>query len=530
MQANCETQCLGYVEGIHRKMRNLTIKCADSDLFKAAMNNELQAHRESLGIEDRSSVVRRVTPSTLNNLPDSSVSARVTNNHTFSPRVHQLKPNPPSLSESLQNTAQNTICKGLCDNASSAFNPLPWQSDQMQALSKLNSSSENRVSTTTATGSRLEVRAQSETDGYALTSTRKDGTVVSFDITENARLLELKDGGFAVTLTDSGKRFVVNPDGSIRNGEDAEFEGADEIFVNLTGSTVDGGDGNDIILNFANNATIKGGSGNDTIVLASGQSNLTVDAGEGNDTLSGGNLSYSSVTMGDGNEQVGLNEISQGSSITLGNGNNSVQIHSVLNGSNVTLGNGNNTIAFSTISNGSSVVVGNGNNTTVGGTVENGSSLAFGNGNNNLRLYEIVNGSTVHLGNGNNNMNLYEVENGSALATGNGNNNLDVYEVETGSHVHAGNGNNTANIYEIQGGSQVQLGNGDNLAVLYKLMSNGSFSMGTGSNRATVQEENGKIIQSGHGKLHFDTLIHGAQVITRSGSPLYGHGDSTAQA
>jgi hypothetical protein len=187
---------------------------------------------------------------------------------------------------------------------------------------------------------------------------------------------------------------------------------------------------------------------------------------------------------------VDINEVGQAQTIgrdgsnatlSLGNGNNQIKVYQIQNGSEMTVGNGENIFDIYEVESSSTFNVGNGNNRLSIYEVEEGSSVNIGNGDNKLYLHEIESGSNVMFGNGNNLMKIYEIEGGSSLGFGDGNNALQLYSLYN-SVLTFGNGNNDTKLYKTYGNSTLKTGGGDNLIQIEYMEDESKISMGEGKN------------------------------------------------
>lgn len=322
--------------------------------------------------------------------------------------------------------------------------------------------------------------------GYTLRYARAREQDIQLNLTENTRILELPNGELGVSFPDSGKRFVLSLDGSVREATDADMPpgtSGNDILVNLTGDVVDGGDGDDMIFNFAQNATILGGKGNDIVVLGKNSKNLRVDTGDGDDALYGADVENADIRLGSGNNRVRLDQLGAGATLSAGNGNNDIQLDTVTNGATVSAGNGNNSLQFKTLTNGASVHLGNGNNDLYGDTMDNGATVELGNGNNTAIVRSIAKGSTYKAGNGNNELLISWLTSGALVDMGNGNNRFRVLGSSDGGKTSLGNGNNNVRAVTVTTGSSMQFGNGNNSVFVEQNIDNGStVAAGNGNN------------------------------------------------
>jgi hypothetical protein len=133
------------------------------------------------------------------------------------------------------------------------------------------------------------------------------------------------------------------------------------------GQTVTIGNGPTVVDASLGNVTVNGGNGNDVVL---GGMNDKITLGNGTDYVIGG--TNEKITVGNGSDTI---SVGAGSTINAGNGADTITAGS---NSTVTVGNGNDRI---TVGNDSSVTAGNGNDTITAGT---NSTIAAGNGNDTL--------------------------------------------------------------------------------------------------------------------------------------------------
>ena len=351
-------------------------------------------------------------------------------------------------------------------------------------------------------------------DAYYMNITRANGSQINYSFTDNARINENEDGSMYVYFSATNKTHIYDAsgnmtevDGDILSGDNS----GDDIFVNTTGSFVDAGDGDDVIINWADDASILGGSGNDTVVLGENARRNTVDTGSGNDTvIARDGLTDTNVSLGEGNNTAFIGTIN-GGSLTTGNGDNTLSFHKANDGASITLGNGNNAIDGYGIYGDSKLSMGNGDNNLNLYDIGNGpdayrphlvpvasrpnpvqhmeedhSSINMGNGDNKVNIYGVNAGSSVTLGNGDNQLNIYEMTERGNLTLGDGNNKVSIYETENQSTVNLGNGNNTVGMHTMSGMSHLGLRNGNNNLSIYALKDRSALELGNGSNDVNI--------------------------------------------
>lgn len=355
-------------------------------------------------------------------------------------------------------------------------------------------------------------------DAYYMNITRVNGSQINYSFTDNARINENEDGSMYVYFSATNKTHIYDAsgnmtevDGDILSGDNS----GDDIFVNTTGSFVDAGDGDDVIINWADDASILGGSGNDTVILGENARRNTVDTGSGNDTvIARDGLTDTNVSLGEGNNTAFIGTIN-GGSLTTGNGDNTLSFHKANDGASITLGNGNNAIDGYGIYGDSKLSMGNGDNNLNLYDIGNGpdayrphlvpvasrpnpvrhmedhSSINMGNGDNKVNIYGVNAGSSVTLGNGDNQLNIYEMTERGNLTLGDGNNKVSIYETENQSTVNLGNGNNRVSVYETEDQSAITIGDGNNTLTVHSMGDESSVNLGNGNNTVGMHTMSG---------------------------------------
>ena len=157
--------------------------------------------------------------------------------------------------------------------------------------------------------------------------------------------LQIKNSsGTIETINSTGKFYIRNniPDKQIQGSDYADtiYNGASNITLDARGgndtirndasaslSVIDGGPGNDWIINEARNVTLDGGAGDNTI--SNGASQVTIRAGAGNDCVSNINeyfqgLALAQIETGDGDDTVSNYHYNQ-VTIDAGEGNDSIR-------------------------------------------------------------------------------------------------------------------------------------------------------------------------------------------------------------
>ncbi|MDR1125844.1 MAG: hypothetical protein LBM64_07265 [Deltaproteobacteria bacterium] len=138
--------------------------------------------------------------------------------------------------------------------------------------------------------------------------TRQDGFQLNLPFAENMRVNDLADGSLAIYFAQSGLTKIYDTAGheTIFTGltESSLGTGQDDIILNLNSVLVDGGDGDDIIINLAKQAAILGGSGNDRLIAPGKTEGLTLDGGAGDDTIAGLWLYKTNIAMHEGNDTL----------------------------------------------------------------------------------------------------------------------------------------------------------------------------------------------------------------------------------
>lgn len=336
--------------------------------------------------------------------------------------------------------------------------------------------------------------------------TRPDGLQLDLELDGDVRINDSEDGSLSVYFPSSGKTCVFDASGAMTVRQDEAGQSGtngDDILINVKGSLVDGGDGDDTIINLADDAVINGGKGDDTIFANRVKGN-TIDAGEGNDRLLGGAIRDSSIDMGEGNNTIAVSSINGGSvrlgdgdntlnvggfggsthnsedmktildnalDVRLGNGNNTVRVRNVTTHANLHIGDGDNSIRIYDVTQNSSVRAGDGKNTYSGMNVSRESSVSFGNGGNTIGLT-----GSISMG-------------GASVNSGSGDDTFDVAFISNGI-LDAGGGNDTIHVQHLWGNGIVRGGDGDDTIIVDQAF-NASIHGGTGKNSIVVSKSFG---------------------------------------
>lgn len=414
---------------------------------------------------------------------------------------------------------------------------------------------------------------------YSVSLTRQNGSQLNIDFGENVRIHEAKDGTTSVYFSDTNKTRTYGLDGAIEEIEgDTVAPNADAILINTSGKVVQGGNGDNLIFNFANDTEIYGGSGNDTIILADDIFGNSIDTGSGNDTVKGRLLTDTTINLGEGNNIVDISGMS-GSSVSGGNGDNIVtfdfmgkarneapfdskgkMVDGRVSNSSITLGDGNNTVNYFNGEN-NTVVIGNGDNKFYKGSLVANSIVTIGNGDNDISISNIYDNGSLNIGDGNNNVSVgtvgtmyklfiepnvraYRGEytgDPAQLNIGNGNNNIkfegtqgngevnvgdgnnviSFSSVEHNSKVEIGNGHNAISGYSIGANAVMDIGNGNNTVQMFRTQDNGSLSMGNGNNSAKIAYiYNDSTVSAGNGNnaIRIDTIHNNGHVQVGDGN------------
>lgn len=390
-----------------------------------------------------------------------------------------------------------------------------------------------------------------EIERYTANVTAKNGQNITFELTGDVRITDLEDGSLAVTYANTGETHVYDPDGAkqVLKGETGVLSGTDgdDIFINMNGASVDGGEGDDTIINFADDANLQGGNGDDTIILGRQVSGNTINTGEGDDKLIGVGASNTKVEMGEGNNVVDLKKFEKASEMTLGNGNNRVSVAEVGTnddtdpGTVIHIGNGNNTFDVSRIGMDSDVALGGGDNTinarVISGTLRTGDGdntlsidrmdLTIGDVNSgNLKRADYEkrgNGALVYIGNGKNTINIKDMTDGSLLQTGDGNNNINMNSITKGSTLRSKDGDNKVTFQNAYLNARIELGDGDNQ--VYWNSMDSEIRTGNGNNTLIGESMFCGSITTGSGNDHIVVgRSHNISISTGNGDDYVGLG------
>ncbi|WP_027178139.1 hypothetical protein [Maridesulfovibrio bastinii] len=404
---------------------------------------------------------------------------------------------------------------------------------QMAGYNHGDSGSSDEISVSSSSGTTVSLKIQPPDifgndagveDTYSATVTTVSGLQFDLEISDDARITDTDDGGVSVTFRGSGEVHIYDASGNktVRKDSTDTFTGTDrdDIFINLRGSEVDGGAGNDSIINFADNATLRGGDGDDEIILARSVAGNTIATGPGNDSLRGHDITASHVDMGEGDNSVEFNNLGQGSSMTLGDGNNKIDIGNVWNGSSVKIGNGDNQLDIRGIRNNSSVIAGSGDNFLKTNGIHANSSILFGDGNNEIDTTRVSENSSIAMGNGNNVMDAVYVTKNSAIKFGDGNNEIGIQSVSDQSAVIIGNGNNEIDTDSVWQGSSMTVGDGNNKISTELIKDECSVTIGDGNNQIksrSVDDSSSLTIGNGNNDLDIIGVKYNSSVTLGSG-------------
>lgn len=366
------------------------------------------------------------------------------------------------------------------------------------------------MSTLTSQGTTVRLDPAAEEGGTpSLNFTGVTGGQISLALNpaEDLHIKETADG-LAVRNLTTGTAQLMNYDGSVSDMDDLSLFGdlsGDDILVNMTQTDVDGGDGNDTVINFADNARIRGGNGNDTLLAGNPEATgLDVDMGEGNDTVKAQTLRNSTVSLGNGDNRLEADMV-RDSHVSADEGNSAMDVNLVYGSSTLSMGNGNNKADIGAVVDGGSVTFGDGNNRLTTNAIL-GSSVSMGNGNNTLKVTDTGNDAhdplkegwvrsrgNVTMGNGNNTVSADTLR-GLEMRLGEGNNALTAQNIRS-TDLYTGNGNNT--VTADTASARLHLGNGNNAVSADTL--NGSVSTGDGNNTVTAAKSHTLATDFGNG-------------------------------
>lgn len=346
------------------------------------------------------------------------------------------------------------------------------------------------LGTTTAQGTTVNVtrtpsknEAGEVSSSYSLSLAGKNGVNVNLDFTGDLSVTEDADGATSVYFSSTNKTQKYDASGSMTETDGNTLDkNANSVIINTSGSEVHTGEGNDTVLNFADNATISTGSGNDTIYFSELSQGNTVNSGDGNDTvhIKGRNQT---VDLGGGNNTVHAGSMN-GNQITAADGNNTINVSGTIwNETQISLGDGNNTIQVNDVRN-SSVEMGDGNNSAKIYQAGTNTSMSFGNGNNDVSIYQMGVNASMRLGNGDNLIDGNSIQQNAQLALGNGNNAIKLYAVQDDAKVKVGDGSNDVRVNEIRNNAQTNVGDGNNIAQIGRMDGSSLIKFGTGNNFA----------------------------------------------
>lgn len=338
-------------------------------------------------------------------------------------------------------------------------------------------------------------------NSYSLSLTNKNGVNLDLNFMGNVSITEEDDGATSIYFSATNKTQRYDATGAMTETEgNALNQNANSVIINVSGSEVSTGAGDDIILNFADNAIITTGDGNDTVYLSELSQGTTINAGAGDDTvyLNGRNQT---ANLGEGNNTVYANGMN-GSQITADNGDNIVNISgSVWANSQISMGNGNNVVQAAEMHD-ATVGLGGGNNKMKVDAMGANSSATLGNGNNQVDVYSVEKNAFLELGDGNNALNIYQVREQAGVALGSGNNAIKLNRVEDSAKVKLGDGDNDIRINEMTGDARLEAGNGNNIGSIGSLDGRAFAGFGAGDNFITYRKSADTNIILGGGVAH----------------------------
>ena len=176
---------------------------------------------------------------------------------------------------------------------------------------------EDPVTLTTASGNELKFYTQKDEktglNHLFLNITENTGNSFEIEVSSNLLLREEDDGKLYFT-TDISKTSEYSDIVINLTGDSIDTKGGDDFILNLRNPAkaevnhvkINGGDGNDTIVNGNSSFTdIDGGKGNDTIIADTARS-LNVSGGDGDDTFIAKTILSSVVAMGSGNDLINI--------------------------------------------------------------------------------------------------------------------------------------------------------------------------------------------------------------------------------
>lgn len=91
-------------------------------------------------------------------------------------------------------------------------------------------------------------------DDYYLNITKKDGSQIKYSFTDNARINENDDGSMYIYFSSTNKTHIYDASGNMTEVDGDLLHGdntGDDIFINTSGSLVEAGEGDDLIISWA---------------------------------------------------------------------------------------------------------------------------------------------------------------------------------------------------------------------------------------------------------------------------------------
>lgn len=338
--------------------------------------------------------------------------------------------------------------------------------------------------------------SESTPENFSLQVTRKDGFQLTLPLDGDVRMNEREDGSISLYYPASGKRLTYDAEGNKLEemlGAGEQGTDGDDILINVSGSRVDSGSGNDTIFNLTNDVSITGEEGNKSIFMGgASRKNVSIELGDGNYRIYASMLEDSNIDLGNGNNTIAM-DIVHNSNIKAGNGDNALLV-SRARGISMSIGDGNNTITSQDIYGGSTVQAGDGNN-IVNVPMVSESALNVGSGNNTIQTSTVYHGS-INMGNGNNTY-TSDLLLTAYVATGGGKNTVNC-NTAVSSQFFIGNDSHTASKGSLFSHAQGATQDAGSIINIKKL-SGSALHTGSGNDYVTVDNKDGSTINTGAG-------------------------------
>ena len=188
------------------------------------------------------------------------------------------------------------------------------------------------------------------------------------------------------------------------------------------------------------NSEIKLGNGNNKI-FAEKMYKGTVSAENGNNFFQSTLVNGTDINLGKGNNAFRAYYFCSDASLVVGDGKNNIDVqcfgnshdhtslHCAKSSASMSIGNGNNDIYIFQISNSSNFTIGDGDNAIYLNTTSGNSKVQIGNGDNELKTRHILDNTKINIGDGNNIFKASCLDDNAKVCFGDGNNKFHLYPI-----------------------------------------------------------------------------------------------------